>query len=265
MAREALRSIASGSRSEDPGDPGDPPDEGFFSGLYNSVFGAETEAAASGPGESRFRKSGPLGLSEGPSVRMSDAEKELMSGLAEEGYAPSQMIPMEVGESGSQAARYTLPEEAGGAIEEGAIRMAPMREGIGEGAAYNARTRQEADVAAEEVAHDLTLSDTTRSQEIARDVAARHDADPDSLANLMTTSFDEPYSERPQEKLAKSLVPAVKGLAGAADTSDVSGLHMDLARQLLQAHQNVPAERRGALQQMIQSRPSGVDPADPIE
>jgi len=215
-----------------------------------------------GENDNRFQKSGPLGLTSGESARLRPDEKTLLSGLAEEGYAPSQVVPMEGG-SGSQAARYTLPEQAAGPIKEGAIQVAPIRESAGEAARYNARARSGADVLAEEVAHDLTLSDTTASQEIAREVANRHAANADSLASLMTTSFGEQYSDRPQEKVAKSMTPAVQAIGGVQDSSTVDPMQLDLAGQLIREHGGA-GENRESLLNLIQSRKTGVEPAQQL-
>lgn len=231
----------------------DPSPPGFWETIRSAFTGGSEP-------RTEFRTAGPFGLTQGPSVRLRPDEKSMMEGLAQEGYAPSQLVPMEVGESGSQVGRYTLPEEAGGAIEEGAIRMAPIREGIGVGARYNARSRSDGAALAEEVAHDLTLSDTTRSQQIARQVAKREGANADSLESLMTTSFDEDYSERPQEKIAKSLVPALQAIGGVRDSSEASSLHLRLAGQLMKEHGGAPSDQQ-AFFDRIRSRPTGVAPA----
>ena len=230
----------------------DPSPPGIWGSIKNMFFGEDETST-------QFRTKGPFGLTEGPSVRLRPDEKALMEGLARQGYAASQLLPWTVGQSGGKSGEYVLPEDAGGAIEEGAIRMAPMREGIGQGAPYNARGRSGGNVLAEEVAHDLTLSDTTRSKRIARQAARREGVDADSLASLMTTSFDEKYSDRPQEKMAKSLVPAVKAIAGIADSSEARPLHIRLAGDLIDAHEG--PEDHQALIDMIRSRPTGVEPA----
>lgn len=227
----ALPSIFSGK------DPDPPTAAAFSTGTPSAREQFQTaQREAFGRLQGRFQEEGPLGLFSGEEVRLRPREKSVLTGLAEEtGYVPKRVAPMQPGRDAAAGAEFVTEETADRASREGTILMDPIRTELGEAARYNAAGRNRGSTIAEEIAHDITLSDREEARDSARAVAGRHGADPDSLASLFNVSFEESYSQRPQERVAKSLTPAVEAVAGQGDSASVDPMHMDLARSLFDA------------------------------
>lgn len=203
-----------------------------------------------------FHTTGPLG-SKGPELRVNNTEREILTGLAQAGYKPVQVLPYDVGEKPNIIGEYVHGEDAGGAIHPGAIMLSPTREGIGDGAAYNAQDRLNGMVMAEEIAHDLTLSDSLESRDIARNVANHYGLDADSLASLMRIDYGPDYANRPHEVIAKSLRRAIMHVAGL----DVRAkpYRVELVKRLIGAH-NGPNNVEEYVSTVEEGLQTGVNP-----